>query len=197
MKAEELSLEAKKAIREAVSVLRKGGIILYPTDTIWGIGCDATNEEAVERIFKIKHRPSSKAMLLLVDSDAKLNGLVREVPSIAYDLIDVAIHPLTLIYPGARNIALALIAEDGSVGIRITKEPFSHALCKAAGVPLVSTSANISGAPTAGCFAEISEEILQAVDYVVPVRQDEPAGAHASEILAVGVDGSIKVIRKA
>ena len=197
MEKEELSVEAREAIREAVRVLRGGGVILYPTDTIWGIGCDATNEAAVKRVFEIKHRPTSKAMLLLIDSDAKLPGLVREVPSIAYDLIDVAVRPLTLIYPGARNVAPELIAEDGSVGIRITREPFSRALCRVAGVPLVSTSANVSGEPSASCYAEISAEILQAVDYIVPVRQEEPSGAHASEIIAVGVDGSVKIIRKA
>ena len=183
-----LTEEYKKAVQEASKVVKAGGIILYPTDTIWGLGCDATNEEAVQRIF-------TKAMLLLIDSDAKLPGLVREVPDIAYQLIDAAVSPLTLIYPGGRNVAPSLIAPEGTLGIRITHEAFSQALCAAIRVPLVSTSANLSGQPAPKIFAEISEEIKAAVDYVVPVRQDECTPARPSEIISIGLGGEVKILR--
>lgn len=186
----------KKAVDEAAEVIRKGGVILYPTDTIWGLGCDATNEKAVERIYSIKQRAESKAMILLVDSDAKIQGLVREVPDIAWQLIDAAISPLTIIYPGGRNVAPQLLPPEGTIGIRITQEIFSQALCKKIRVPLVSTSANISGTPSPQSFVDISEEIIHAVDYVVPVRQNEYAPQRASEIIAVGLGGEIKVLRK-
>ncbi len=190
-----LTEEYKRAVQEASKVVKAGGIILYPTDTIWGLGCDATNEEAVQRIFTLKGRAESKAMLLLIDSDAKLRGLVREVPDIAYQLIDAAVSPLTLIYPGGRNVASSLIAPEGTLGIRITHEAFSRALCAAVRVPLVSTSANLSGQPAPKIFAEISEEIKAAVDYVVPVRQDECTPARPSEIISIGLGGEVKILR--
>lgn len=190
-----LSKVWQEAISEAAEVVKKGGIILYPTDTIWGIGCDATNEKAVERVFKIKERPSSKAMLLLIDSDAKLSNYVKQVPSMAYQFIDCAVHPLTIIYPGARNIAPALIPTEGTIGIRITKEPFSQKLCQTIRVPLVSTSANLSGAPSPRFFAEISPEIISRVDYVVPIRQDETEIKSASEIIKLGVNNEVEIIR--
>ena len=180
-----LTEEYKKAVQEASKVVKAGGIILYPTDTIWGLGCDATNEEAVQRIFTLKGRAESKAMLLLIDSDAKLPGLVREVPDIAYQLIDA----------GGRNVASSLIAPEGTLGIRITHEAFSRALCAAVRVPLVSTSANLSGQPAPKIFAEISEEIKAAVDYVVPVRQDECTPARPSEIISIGLGGEVKILR--
>lgn len=185
----------QQAVREAADVIKRGGVILYPTDTVWGLGCDATNEEAVQRIFKIKQRAESKAMLLLIDTDAKLPGLVREVPEIAYALIDAAIKPLTIIYPGGRNVAPSLLPEEKSIGIRITREAFSQALCKAVRVPVVSTSANLSGDPTPRTFKEISETIKSAVDYIVPIRQEETTPAQPSEIIALGVSGEVKVIR--
>ncbi|KXB37304.1 Sua5/YciO/YrdC/YwlC family protein [Bacteroidales bacterium KA00251] len=192
-----LSKEWQAAVLEAAKVVKAGGVILYPTDTIWGIGCDATNEKAVERIFTIKERPSNKAMLLLIDSDAKLPWLVKEVPSIAYDLIDSAVHPLTIIYPGARHVAPALIPEEGTLGIRITRELFSQSLCKNIGVPLVSTSANLSGHPSPRTFAEIDPEIIHRVDYVVPVRQNETAPHTPSEIIKLGVHNEVEIIRGA
>ena len=143
-------------IKQALDVLYKGGVILYPTDTIWGIGCDATNPEAVKRVYDIKRRMDSKAMLVLIDSPAKLNFYVKEVPPVAWDLMELTTKPLTIIYDGARNLAPNLIAEDGSVGIRVTGEEFSRQLCFRFRKAIVSTSANISGEPAPKCFADIS-----------------------------------------
>ncbi len=182
-------------VKETVSVLRSGGIVLYPTDTVWGLGCDATNEEAVQRLIRLKHRAQGKSMLVLLDSDAKLPSYVQEVPSIAYDLIDAAIRPLTLIYPGARNLAPSLIAPDGSIGIRITREKISQAICQQLRVPIVSTSANISGNQTPRFFSEIDPEVVTAVDYVVPLRQDDRTPALPSEIIKLGVHNEVTLIR--
>ena len=147
--------------------MQKGGVILYPTDTVWGIGCDATNEEAVKRVYEIKQRSDSKAMLVLVDSPVKVDFYVQDVPSVAWDLIELTTKPLTVIYDGARNLAPNLLAEDGSVGIRVTNEEFSKQLCFRFRKAIVSTSANISGQPGAANFTEISEEVKSAVDYIV------------------------------
>lgn len=154
-----LPQEFKDDIREAVNVMRRGGIILYPTDTIWGLGCDATNEEAVRRIFEIKCREDSKALITLVDSEAKIQFYVREIPDVAWDLIEMSNKPLTVVYDGARNLAKNLIAQDGSVAIRLTNEPFSRELCMRMKCAVVSTSANISGMPAPHCFSDISDEI--------------------------------------
>lgn len=186
----------REEIKRACDVLYKGGVILYPTDTVWGIGCDATNEEAVRRVYDIKRRVDSKAMLVLVDSDVKVDFYVREVSPVAWDLIELTDKPLTIIYEGARNLALNLLAEDGSVGIRVTREEFSKQLCFRFRKAIVSTSANISGEPSPRSFAEISDEIKQAVDYIVGVRQDEPAGATPSSIIKLGAHGEVKVIRQ-
>ncbi|MDO4671535.1 MAG: L-threonylcarbamoyladenylate synthase [Porphyromonadaceae bacterium] len=183
-------------LEEAVRIMRNGGIILYPTDTIWGIGCDATNSEAVKKIYTLKQRSDSKAMLVLTDHDCKLPGLMREVPELAYDIIDMAIKPVTIIYPNARNIAPELIASDGSVGIRITKEEFSNALCNKMRVPIVSTSANISGHPSPHFFHEIEEEIKAQVDYIVKYRQDDLTPSLPSQIIKLDVNGEVKVIRE-
>lgn len=196
----------KEDLQEALRVLREGGIILYPTDTVWGIGCDATNAEAVARIFRLKQREDSKSMLVLLDAPGKLQGYVREVPEIAWDLLeatgmngddalDEAVKPLTIIYPGARGLAANLIAEDGSVGIRITEEAFSKALCAQLKHPLVSTSANISGQPGARFFDEICDEIKRGVDYVCRFRQDDTTPHQPSSIIKLGVDGTFQVIR--
>ncbi len=194
----------KEDMQEALRVLQSGGVILYPTDTVWGIGCDATNEQAVQRIFQIKQRAEAKAMLVLLDAPGKLQGYVEEVPEMAWDLIDCAVanpedevqqNPMTIIYPNARNLAPSLIAEDGSVGIRITQEVFSKTLCERLKRPLVSTSANISGTPAPAIFAEISNEILEAVDYVVRFRQDDTRKAQPSSIIKLGLHNEIKVIR--
>ena len=172
-----------------------GGLILYPTDTIWGIGCDATNEEAVRKVYALKRRSDHKAMLLLMDSSAKVNYYVQEVPDVAWDLIELADSPLTVIYSGARNVAPNLLAEDGSVGIRITQEEFSHKLCERFRKPLVSTSANVSGAPSPANFSEISETIKSGVDYIVRYRQEDLSKAAPSHIIKLGAGGLVKIIR--
>ena len=182
-------------LKKACDVLRKGGLILYPTDTIWGIGCDATNEEAVQRVYTLKQRADNKAMLLLLGNEARLESYVQEVPEMAWSLIEVADRPLTLIYPGARNLAPNLIAEDGSVGIRITREEFSRRLCEQFRRPVVSTSANISGQPAPHTFQEIAEEIKQGVDYIVQYRQDDLTAAQPSSIIKLGAGGLFQIIR--
>lgn len=183
-------------IRNAVEVLRKGGVILYPTDTVWGIGCDATNAEAVKRVYEIKRRDDSKALICLVDSDARLQRYVRNVPDVAWQLIDAVVKPTTIILDNAVNLAPNLIANDGSIGIRITKEPFSHELCYRFQKALVSTSANISGEPAAQNYGDISEEILNAVDYVCYSRRQEHKPHTPSSIIKLTADGEVTVIRK-
>ncbi len=188
--------EYAEDIKQAVEVMRRGGVILYPTDTIWGLGCDASNEQAVERIFAIKQRDDAKSMLCLVDSFSKLEYYVESVPSLAYDLIDLADKPLTIIYDKARNVAPKLIAEDGSIGIRVTAEEFSKELCMRMRGAVVSTSANISGQPSAKNFAQIDPEIVKAVDYVVKYRQTDNSEHKASGIIKLGNDNQVKVIRE-
>ena len=185
----------KQDIKEAVRVMREGGIILYPTDTIWGLGCDAANEEAVRKIYELKKRSDSKALLVLTDHVAKLERIVDEVPDVAYNLIEVAEKPLTIIYSGAKNLAKNLVAEDGSVGIRITKENFSKDLCPAFGRPIVSTSANISGQPSAQNFSEITEEIKKGVDFIVKYRQTDLSKATPSSIIKLEKGGVVTIIR--
>lgn len=185
----------KEDLQEAIRVMQQGGVILYPTDTVWGIGCDATNAEAVSKIFAIKQREDSKSMLCLLDAPGKLQGYVT-VPDMAFDLIELSTKPLTIIYPEAKNLASNLLAEDGSVGIRITAEPFSQALCAGLHHPVVSTSANISGQPAARNFAEIAPEILAAVDYVCRFRREDKAEAQPSSIVKLGIHNEIKVIRE-
>ena len=176
--------------------MREGGVILYPTDTIWGIGCDATNEDAVRRVYEIKQRQDSKAMLVLVDSSVKVDFYVQDVPEVAWDLIDLADKPLTIIYSGARNLAANLLAEDGSVGIRVTNEDFSKRLCQQFRKAVVSTSANISGQPSPRNFSEISEEVKSAVDYIVGYRQEEMSNPKPASIIKWDKGGVIKIIRE-
>lgn len=183
-------------IRKAVEVMRKGGVILYPTDTVWGIGCDATNAEAVARIYKIKQRDDSKAMICLVDSDARIQRYVRNVPEVAWDLMEYATKPTTVILDGAANLAPNLVAEDGSIAVRITREDFSKTLCYRMQKPIVSTSANISGEPTAQNYRDISEEIINAVDYVCFARRQEHEPHTPSSIIKLGADGEVRIIRK-
>jgi L-threonylcarbamoyladenylate synthase len=182
-------------IKNAVEVLRKGGVILYPTDTIWGIGCDATNEEAVARVYRIKQRDDSKALICLVDSDARLQRYVRRVPDVAWQLIDCVVKPTTLILDGAVNLAPNLIADDGSIGIRITQEPFSHELCFRFQKAIVSTSANISGEPAAQNYRDIDPRIIEQVDYVCYSRRQEHKPHQPSSIIKLGMGGEVKVIR--
>lgn len=183
-------------IKQACEVMERGGVILYPTDTIWGIGCDATNAAAVKRVYEIKQRADSKALIVLTDSEPKVEYYVSEVPETAWQLLDVAVKPLTIIYPGARNLAPNLLAEDGSVAIRITHEAFSQELCRRFKKAIVSTSANISGQPSPHNFAEVSDEIKNAVDYIVEARRDETKEAVPSSIIKLESDGSIKIIRE-
>jgi len=183
-------------IKKALEVLKSGGIILYPTDTIWGIGCDATNEIAVQKIYKIKKREDSKSMLVLMENPALLERYVTEVPEIAWDLVEIATTPLTVIYPNAKNLAKNLIAEDGSIGIRFTKEAFTSQLLQRFRRPLVSTSANISGEKSPAFFDEISEEIKNQVDYIVEYRQNDTTLNQPSSIIKLGAGGRIDIIRK-
>ena len=185
----------KSDLKEALSVLRQGGVILYPTDTVWGIGCDATNENAVAKVFEIKRRAESKSLILLVDHVVRVENYVVDMPDIAFDLQDVADKPTTIIYDRAKNLPSSVVASDGSIAIRVTNEAFSQALCAAAHVPLVSTSANISGEPTPCNFSEISEEIINSVDYVVKYRREDTAKYEPSAIIKIGKGGQVKVIR--
>ncbi len=183
-------------IKKALEVLKSGGIILYPTDTIWGIGCDATNPEAVKRIYDLKKRADSKSMLVLMENPALLDRYVSEVPEVAWDLVEISTTPLTVIYPRAKNLAANLLAEDGSIGIRFTKEAFTSRLLQRFRRPLVSTSANVSGEKSPTFFDEISDEIKNAVDYVVEYRQNDRTPAQASSIIKLGPGGQIEIIRK-
>lgn len=183
-------------IRKAVEVLRKGGVILYPTDTVWGIGCDATNSEAVKRVYDIKQRDDSKALICLVDSDARLQRYIRKVPDVAWQLLDCCDKPTTVILDGAVNLAENLIAEDGSVGIRITQESFSKELCFRFQKALVSTSANISGEPAAQNYPDIDPKIIEAVDYVCWSRRQEHKPHKPSSIIKLTEDGQVTIIRK-
>ena len=187
-------------IKNAVEVLRKGGVILYPTDTVWGIGCDATNAEAVKRVYEIKQRDDSKALICLVDSDARLQRYVRNVPDVAWQLLDSLkdsdSKPTTLVLDGAINLAPNLIAEDGSIGMRITQEPFSKELCYRFQKALVSTSANISGEPAAQNYQDIDPRILEAVDYVCWSRRQEHKPHQPSSIVRLKENGEVNIIRK-
>ena len=171
-------------------------MILYPTDTVWGLGCDATNAEAVARIYKIKQRDDSKAMICLVDSDARLQRYVRNVPNVAWELLDCVDKPTTVILDGAVNLASNLIADDGSIALRITDEPFSKELCYRFQKAVVSTSANISGEPAAQNYCDISQDILDAVDYVCWSRRQEHKPHTPSSIIKLGMDGEVRIIRK-
>jgi L-threonylcarbamoyladenylate synthase len=201
----------KADLVEAVRVMKRGGIIVYPTDTVWGIGCDATNAEAVKRIYALKQREDSKSMLVLLDTAAKLPYYVQDVPETAWALLEATdsqqpgrtcnsqqpdTKPMTIIYPNARNLASNLLAEDGSVGIRISREPFSQALCRQLHAPIVSTSANISGQPTAHFFGEIAQEILDGADYVCRFRREDDCPHEPSSIIKINSDGTFKIIRE-
>lgn len=185
----------KEEIRKAYEVLKNGGVILYPTDTIWGLGCDATNEAAVSRIYEIKKRSDHKSMLVLLDDAGKIASYA-DVPDIALDLIEVADKPTSIIYPGAKRLAPNLMAEDNTIGIRITREEFTSSLLHRFNRPLVSTSANISGEPSPRFYEEISEEICKAVDYIVDYRRNDRHPATPSAIIKLGLGGEIEIIRK-
>lgn len=189
-------MKTEEDIRNAVEVMRKGGVILYPTDTVWGIGCDATNADAVAKVYQIKKREDSKALICLVDSDARLQRYVRQVPNVAWELLDCVDKPTTVILDGAVNLAPNLIAEDGSIALRITQEAFSKELCYRFQKAIVSTSANISGEPTAQNYCDISQEIIDAVDYVCWTRRQEHKPHTPSSIIKLGLGGEVEIIRK-
>lgn len=184
-------------IKESLSVLRNGGIILYPTDTIWGLGCDPSNESAVNKLFALKEREESKSLILLADGIAMIERYVREVPEIAYELAEVSDSPLTIIYPEGKNLAPGVTnKEDGSIGIRICREKFCNELIKRFRKPLVSTSANFSSKPSPGNFDEIDPDLLNKTDFVVSYRRDDRAKYSPSPVIKVFKDGTIKIIRK-
>lgn len=186
----------KDEVEKALEVLKKGGIILYPTDTIWGIGCDATNADAVDRIFKLKGRDSEKSMIILLDTDNKLAGYVNNIPEVAYDLIEYAERPLTIIYSGAKNLAENVPHKDGSIAIRIVKHAFCEQLIQRFRKPIISTSANISMTPSPANFMQISDEIINGVDYVVNLEQDDLTQKRSSIIMKLEPDGRFVFIRK-
>lgn len=184
-----------KEIAEAVKVLKRGGTILYPTDTIWGIGCDATNETAVEKVFKLKRRADSKSLIILAANPEMVNQYVEQMPEIAYNLIEVNDRPMTIIYPQGRGLAGNVVAADGSVGIRVPLSDFCVRLIASFGRPIVSTSANISGEPSPAKYGDISQEIVKAVDYVVTPELDLTSTHKASQIIKIGMKNEIEIIR--
>lgn len=188
-------MKTEDDIKKAVEVMKKGGVILYPTDTVWGIGCDATNADAVAKVYAIKHRDDTKALICLVDSDARIQRYARNVPEVAWDLLELAEKPTTVILDNAVNLAPNLIAEDGSIAMRITREPFSKELCYRFQKPIVSTSANISGEPAAQNYCDISEELINAVDYVCWSRRQEHKPHTPSSIIKLSENGEVKIIR--
>jgi L-threonylcarbamoyladenylate synthase len=183
-------------IQKCIEVLATGGTILYPTDTIWGIGCDATHFEATKKVYQMKQREDAKAMLVLVNSADMLSRYVEEIPAMADEIIEINDDPLTIIYPAGRNLAPNLLSPDGAIGIRITSDPFCSELIQRYRKPLVSTSANIAGQPAPAIFREISAEIKSIVDYTVTWRQDDHTKRKPSGILKVKLNGEIEVIRK-
>ena len=189
-------MKTEDDIRNAVETMRRGGIILYPTDTVWGIGCDATNAEAVAKVYNIKHRDDSKALICLVDSESRLQRYVRDIPNVAWDIFELSVKPTTIVLDNAVNLAPNLIADDGSIAMRITKEPFSKELCYRFQKAIVSTSANISGEPAAQNFCDISEEIINAVDYVCWTRRQEHKPHTPSSIIKLTANGEVTIIRK-
>lgn len=186
----------KEEINKALEVLKNGGVILYPTDTIWGLGCDATNVEAVEKLLKIKNRPAEKSLIVLLDVDSKIQSYINEVPEVAYDLIEYAENPLTIVFPGAKNLAPNVINSDGSVGIRIVKHDFCTPLLQRFRKPIVSTSANLSGQPSPKFFDDIDPEILDLVDLVVDFEQENRSIKKPSTIMKLSPGGQFEFIRK-
>lgn len=189
-------ISLKEDINKALEVLKTGGIILYPTDTIWGIGCDATNAEAVEKVNQLKGRSGDKHLIVLLDSESKLPSYVREIPDVAYELMDVTERPLTIVYSGAKNLPDNLIAEDGSLGIRIVNHEFCKQLISRFKKPIVSTSANFSGQASPRSFDDIDEELVEAADYVVQNGRELVSEGKSSMIVRLGPSGQFELIRK-
>jgi L-threonylcarbamoyladenylate synthase len=186
----------KQEIEKTLQVLKEGGVILYPTDTVWGLGCDATNETAVAKVNEIKGRAADKSLIVLLDNDSKLQSYVAEIPDVAYELIEYAENPLTIIFSGAKNLAKNVINTDGSIGIRVVKHNFCEQLLQRFRKPIVSTSANLSGEPTPKFFEEISEEIKDKVDYIVDLEQEDHTPKKPSTIVKLGPSGQFEFIRK-
>ncbi|MCM1293231.1 MAG: L-threonylcarbamoyladenylate synthase [Bacteroides sp.] len=183
-------------VAAAVDCMRRGGVILYPTDTVWGIGCDATNGDAIAKVFAIKRREESKALITLVDSEAMLERHVDDAPEVAYELIEAAVKPLTIVFDNPVGVDRKLMASDGSAAFRVTSERYSQALCHGLRRPVVSTSANISGRPTPATFAQIDPEIVEVVDYVAFYRRDDDTPAQSSTVIKLSNDCTIKILRK-
>ncbi|MDD3274058.1 MAG: L-threonylcarbamoyladenylate synthase [Bacteroidales bacterium] len=188
--------ELRKAVDEAVKVLREGGVILYPTDTVWGLGCDATNPKAVEKIFKIKRREESKSLIMLVDGPDMLSRYIREVPDVAWQIIEINDKPLTIIYSGVERIASNAIPEERTAAFRIPEHQFCQALIRKFGRPIVSTSANISGSPSPSMFESISIEIIEAADWVADNSFEAGSTGKPSSIIMLGTGGEVKIIRE-
>ena len=183
-------------LTNCLEVLKRGGVIIYPTDTVWGIGCDATNSKAVKRIYEIKRRADSKALITLVDSVAALERVVDEVPEVGYQLVEVAVDPLTVVYDRGIGVAPELLAEDGSIGVRITSEEFSRELCRRFRRPIVSTSVNVSGEPSPKSVDEITPELLSAADYVCESGRDKPWASKPSTVIKLSAGGVVEILRK-
>jgi L-threonylcarbamoyladenylate synthase len=186
----------REEINKTLQVLKDGGVILYPTDTVWGLGCDATNEEAVAKVNEIKGRSADKSLIVLLENDNKLQSYVTEIPDVAYELIEYAENPMTIIFAGAKNLAKNVINADGSVGIRVVKHEFCEQLLQRFRKPIVSTSANISGQPTPKFFYEISDEVKNAVDYIVDYNQEDRTEKKPSTIVKLGPSGQFEFIRR-
>lgn len=191
-----MNWELEKELGNSIEVIKSQGVIVYPTDTIWGVGCDATDEAAVKKVFAVKGRQEDKSVIVLVSDDRMLLRYVKEVPEMAWELMDYSEKPLTIIYPEGKNLAKGVIAQDGTIAIRVVKDEFCQKLIQKLGKPLVSTSANKSGEPSPQNFRDISPAVLDAVDYVVNLRQNETGGAKPSSIVQLGLKGEIKIIRK-
>lgn len=191
-----MSQELEKELNNSIEIIKNQGVIVYPTDTIWGLGCDATDEAAVKKVFEIKGRQEDKSVIVLVSDDRMLLRYVKEVPEMAWELMKYSERPMTIIYPEGKNLANGVIAQDGTIAIRVVKDEFCQKLIQKLGKPLVSTSANKSGEPSPKSFRHISPTILDAVDYVVNLRQNETGSASPSSIVQLGMKGEVKIIRK-
>lgn len=188
-------MDFEEDLKQSLKVLKEGGVILYPTDTIWGLGCDATNSSAVEKIFKIKSRPETTSLIILVNGESMVERYVKDIPETAFQITEVSDKPLTIIYPEGKNLAPGVCSEDGSVGIRICIDPFCHELITRFRKPIVSTSANLSGRPSPGHFGEIDEEIINAADFVVKYRQKDRQKQTVSPVIKIDTNGVFKILR--
>lgn len=186
----------REDLNKALETLKNGGLILYPTDTIWGIGCDATNPEAVEKVFALKGREQDKSLIVLLHNDNQLASYVNDIPEVAYELIEYTEKPLTIVYSNAKNLALNVVAPDGSIGIRIVRHPFCEQLLQRFRKPIVSTSANISGEVSPSCFEDISEQIKTGADYIVEYGQHEKGDGKSSTVMKLDPSGKFDFLRK-